>query len=318
MMKTFKQSEKILVIQPLPGIGDLFWFDAILQSLSIFYKKPLTLMTKRRSYADQIYRKSDYVHDILWLDRPGIHGGIIGFIRLLILLRKKKFSCVWILHHSWRYRWVCKIAGIGSVIAFQFDKRWRDLHPTQRAEKLLKDNEIPLVKEPKFSVSQPAQKRIIKQLSQYKMPWVSLGIGGGDPSKKWSTAHFEDLAVWLSTVEKMSVFLLGGPVEKEEAERMEAQIQEKGGSAKALTHFSLEESIAFLDQVTFFIGNDTGMMNCSQALNKPTIALFIATPSFSYRSCLKPLKPLLDSTDILLSQVQKAVKEMKSPPYGKI
>ena len=68
---------KILVIQPLPGIGDLFWFDAALQSLSRFYKAPLTLLTKRQSQAQHLYKNSPYVKEILWVERPGRHGGFL-------------------------------------------------------------------------------------------------------------------------------------------------------------------------------------------------------------------------------------------------
>lgn len=306
-----KQEKKILVIQPLPGIGDLFWFDAALQSLSSFYKIPLTLLTKRQSQAQHLYKDSPYVKEVLWLERPGRHGGILGVIRLALFLRRENFSIVWILHKSWCYRWACKLAGIQEIFKYESETQGRDRHPIQRGNFLLKENDIPLLNEPKFLVSSTAKKQVQEKLSAYKKPWVAIGIGGTEPSKKWAASHWEDMAVWLSQTKKMSVFLLGGAREQEEATQMERHIREKGGEAVALTGFSLQESMAFLDHVQLFVGNDTGMMNGAAVLNRPTIGLFLASPPLSYRRGLKALTPLPSQQGIFLSHVQDAVNQVR-------
>ncbi|OFW69064.1 MAG: hypothetical protein A2065_03895, partial [Alphaproteobacteria bacterium GWB1_45_5] len=292
--------------------GDLFWFDAALQSLSRFYKAPLTLLTKRQSQAQHLYKNSPYVKEILWVERPGRHGGFLGWMPLAFFLWRKKFSVVWIFHKSWTYRWACKLAGIPTVISYPADLRWLKMHPIERATLLLEKQGIPLLREPKFSVSETAKKHVKKKLLSYKKPWVAIGIGGTEPSKKWGSSHWEDLAVWLSRSQKMSVFLLGGPKERIEAAEMVLTIKNKGGEAVALTQFSLQESLAFLHQVTFFVGNDTGMMNGAAVLNKPTVALFLSSPPLSYRSSLVAVKPMPDTQDILLSQVQEAVDQILS------
>jgi heptosyltransferase-2 len=306
------ENRKILVIQPLPGIGDLFWFDAALQSLSAFYHTSLSLMTKQQSQAQHIYKDSPYVKEILWIEREGVHAGVGGFIRLVGELRRKKFSTVWIFHKSWRYLWACKLAGIQEIIHYPSNDQWLKKHPIDRVNMLLKTHKVPLLKEPKFLVSDPLKKRLKKKLSQHKKPWVAIGIGGTELSKKWACHHWEDLAVWLFQARKMSVFLLGGVREKEEASEMIAHIKKKGGEAVALTNFSLQESLAFLGEVDLFVGNDTGMMNGAAVLNRPTIGLFISSSPLSYRSSLRALQPLIDQENIILPQVQAAVDQIRA------
>ncbi|MFN7662984.1 MAG: glycosyltransferase family 9 protein [Alphaproteobacteria bacterium] len=299
--------KNILVIQPLPGIGDLFWFDAVLQSLSSFYKTPVTLLTKRQSQAQALYGGNNYVQDVLWIERPGLHEGLWGMWRLARTLKQKKFSHVWILHKSWRYRWVCRWAGIQHIMAYPVEKKWLQLHPIQRAEQLLKNNGVPLLKDPLFPISEDARRHVEQILKIHKKPWVALGIGGSEPSKKWGHTYWEDLAVWLSHHKKVSVFLLAGAREHTEAEKMVSSIQKKGGEAVALTQFSLQQSLAFLAETELVIANDTGMMNGAAVLNKPVIGLFLGTAPLRYRSCLKPIQVLPGGKTISVDQVQKAV-----------
>lgn len=299
--------KNILVIQPLPGIGDLFWFDAVLQSLSSFYKTPVTLLTKRQSQAQALYDGNNYVQDVLWIERPGPHAGLWGMWRLARTLKQKKFSHVWILHKSWRYRWICRWARIPHIMAYPGEKKWLKLHPIQRAEQLLKNNRVPLLKDPLFPISKDARRHVEQILKSHKKPWVALGIGGSEPSKKWVHAHWEDLAVWLTHYKNVSVFLLGGAREQTEAENMVLSIQKKGGEAVALTQLSLQQSLAFLDQTKLVIANDTGMMNGAAVLNKPIIGLFLRTAPLRYRSCLNPIQVSPGEKTISVDQVQKAV-----------
>ena len=299
----------ILVIQPLPGIGDLFWFDEAVQSLSSFYHAPVTLLTKRQSQAQALYKDKSLIKEILWLDRPGAHDGLLGVLRLAHFLRRRKFSAVWIFHKSWRYKWACKLAGIPLIRGYGPNLKSQKNHPIHQASILLQQHGVPLLRDHKFPVSMAAKKKIQDELSGYTKPWIALGIGGSEPTKKWPSTQWEDLAVWLSNSKKVSVFLLGGAKEAAEAQAMMSGIHQKGGKAQALTHFSLQESLAFLDQVDLFVGNDTGMMNGAAVLNKRTIGLFLCTPPLTYRPSLKALQSMPGEKNISLAQVQEAVDQ---------
>ena len=78
-----------LVIQPLPGIGDMVWhlphLDAIARTCP---DGRVTVLTKRRSRADELFAGSATVSRVLWLERAqtgdaaGRHDGPLGAWRL--------------------------------------------------------------------------------------------------------------------------------------------------------------------------------------------------------------------------------------------
>ena len=93
---------QILVIQPLPGIGDALWFLPHLKAIEAHYPDAdITLLTKPSSRADQVLANSMTLKDVLWLKREaGEHSGLVGFFRLVRLLKSKQFDAVWSLHKA--------------------------------------------------------------------------------------------------------------------------------------------------------------------------------------------------------------------------
>ncbi len=280
---------KILVIQPLPGIGDLLWFDAHMQTLAENTPtKRVSLMTKKRSAAKEIFKNSPYVEDIFWVDP----NGTVTLWNLVKELRKNAFTEVWILHTSWKYTLAAYLSRIPNI--YGYGKGWTKFllsgkkltsqelkfHAIGRATVLLKKNGIPLKKDPKISTSEVLKNVIKKNFSKIKHPWIVLGIGGSDPQRKWPTASFINLAEWLKS-QKASVFILGGKNERTEARSITHKVKD----THAITDLSLSEVIAFLDLCDGFIGNDTGTLNMAATLNKPTIGLFL-TSFLNYRPTL--------------------------------
>lgn len=200
--------KKILVIQPLPGIGDLLWFDVHMQTLAERTPtKRISLMTKKRSLAMDVFKDSPYVEDILWVDPKDS----INLFSLVKDLRKHAFTEAWILHASWKYALAASLARIPKI--YGYGKGWTKFlltgknlssqelkqHPIARATALLKKNGIPLKKDPKISVSEALKESIKKKFSKIKHPWIVLGIGGSEPQKKWPIASFIELAQWLKS-----------------------------------------------------------------------------------------------------------------------
>ena len=287
--------KKILVIQPLPGIGDLLWFDVHMQTLAERAPtKRISLMTKKRSLAMDVFKDSPYVEDILWVDPKDS----LNLFSLVKDLRKHAFTEAWILHASWKYALAASLVRIPKI--YGYGKGWTKFlltgkkltsqelkqHPIARATALLKKNGIPLKKDPKISVSEALKESIKKKFSKIKHPWIVLGIGGSEPQKKWPIASFIELAQWLKS-QKASVFILGGKNERAEARSLVHKVKD----THAVTDLSLSEVLAFLDLCDGFIGNDTGTLNMAATLNKPTIGLFLASPVLKYRPTLYAVTP---------------------------
>src|SRR6202790_4939404 len=95
----------VAVVQPLPGIGDMIWHLPHIRAIAAHVGEPVTLITKPRSAADQIFSAERTVRDVFWLDRNpegrhGEHDGGAGFFRVVAALRAHRFDTVYVFHHS--------------------------------------------------------------------------------------------------------------------------------------------------------------------------------------------------------------------------
>ena len=73
---------KILAIQNRMGIGDTVIFLPYIKAISQKFNSPISLLVKESSKADQYLDETDYINEIIILDRnkesEGKHDGILG------------------------------------------------------------------------------------------------------------------------------------------------------------------------------------------------------------------------------------------------
>ena len=98
-------SGRTLIVQPLPGIGDMVWHLPHIHAIAATTMEGrVDLLTKPRSQADRLLRADPRVGQILWLEREvGRHAGPRGLLRLAALLRRQDYQRAWFLHGSARY-----------------------------------------------------------------------------------------------------------------------------------------------------------------------------------------------------------------------
>ncbi len=304
-MTTAKQ-EKILIIQPLPGIGDTVWFLPHLFSLRKQYPKAsITLLTKKRSKADQILKDQKIIDNFIWLERkPGKHSGFLGFFKLVKDLKKENFNKAWVLHKSCEYALACKLSKIPKIYAYgrgyskffvtppHLSVEDMQKHPIDRATALLEAHNILLqgletvTIEPKKELIQVVNKKTNLNPDNKN---IVLCIGGSEAYKKWPDGHFKKVAkIFLE--KNCKVFVLGGPQEEREANLIAKEIHEEDRlNINVVTNLSIPEVVCFISQIDLFIGNDTGMLNLAAAIGKPSIGLFGQTPALTYRKNLHPI-----------------------------
>lgn len=110
-----------------------------------------------------------------------------------------------------------------------------------------------------------------------RRPAIGLNTGSGTKfeTKQWPAGHYLKLISLLTQKMKASVFLLGGPREKELnrflAQKSRARVDDTG------TDNSLLEFAGFISFLDLIVTSDTLGMHLAIALKKPVIALFGST-----------------------------------------
>jgi len=320
--------QKILVVQPLPGIGDALWFLPHL--LALHHRYPagqLVVLAKSASRMDDVLGKTIPLKKVLWLQREsGRHQGLKGFFRLVLDLKEQHCQMAWILHKSPRYALAARLAGIKIVYGYGLSygrflcrapfltAQELALHPIEQATALLQHHGVNTdnIQKSTLNVVPHLQKDIQTRYRIYPGTKILiLGIGGSEVYKKWPAAFFAEVGKKFYDA-RHRVFILGGEQEKREALLIQALIREQGGDATAIFNLSIQESFALISQATLFVGNDTGMLNAAALLNIETFGFFAKTHPLAYRPNLHPLTPpthIPNSTvgDISVDQVIAAL-----------
>ena len=287
---------KTLVIQPLPGIGDMVWHLPHLKAIAESTPDgKISLVTKRRSAADQMLEGAPWIAEIGWLDRAqgkekaGRHDGPLGAMRLGNDLKEFGAETVWILHRSWRYLTATRMAGIPERISYrELPNEGRDLHQADKATALLRQRGLTVDPTPRLDPPASAKAEIRRLYGELPRPWLVLGIGASEPFKLWPEANFSALARAFTDRTGGSVVLVGGEAEKESAERI---LQNARGDVVLAINRPIGQAAALAAAADAFLGNDSGMLNLAAATGAPTIGLFGGSPPLTLYPNLDALQP---------------------------
>jgi len=104
-------------------------------------------------------------------------------------------------------------------------------------------------------------------------PMVMLCPFTTRPQKHWVESYWSDLVASLQA-QGFQAVLLGGPTDKEAAERIAAA---SPGLINMTGRLKLDESVALIADSQLLIGVDTGLTHMGTALRIPTLALFGST-----------------------------------------
>ncbi|MCR9177248.1 MAG: glycosyltransferase family 9 protein [Alphaproteobacteria bacterium] len=290
-----RKTGKTLILQPLPGIGDMVWHLPHVDAIAAATRTgTVTLMTKARALGDQLFAGDTRIDDILPLFR-GLegkrHDGVMGARRLGQDLADRGFEVVWIFHGSARYGMAAALARIPERIGFGIG--WQNmflttqhplirkderLHPSEKATKLLEQNGLTVDPIPHYTPPEAARVAIERDFGDLPRPWFSLGIGSSETFKQWGAERFAELSDAMTAEVGGTVFLLAGPDERE----MAAQIASGRGAVKSVVARPLSEAAALAQACDVMISNDTGLMNLAAATGATTVGLFGGSPAIDH------------------------------------
>ncbi|MCX7927090.1 MAG: glycosyltransferase family 9 protein [Candidatus Omnitrophica bacterium] len=294
--------ESVLIINPF-GIGDVLFSTCLIRNLIKFYhgiKIYYLCNPKVNSFlAKQPYIYKTFVYDRnewVSLQRRSVILWWKKFYNFIKEIKKEKIELCIDLSLNTQYGFYAWCAGIPFRIGLDYKKRgfflqkkipidgYEQKHVCEyHLDVLQLIGHIPKEYQMMLEVSEEQRKWADNFLENNVDPRDSLIVGvapcGGDAFgkdakvKRWPAENFKEIIQWLHEELNAYVFVFAGPNEKEDVEYILNPIKNKEKIFN-LCYLSLEKTIALIERVEIFIGNDTGPLRIANAFRKKILAFF--------------------------------------------
>ncbi len=273
---------KVLIIQPKIGMGDMVIYLPYIHAISKKYNSPVSLLVKENSKASDLLIDDNQISEIITLERTntntGSHDGLFGFFNLAKKLREKKFDKVFIFSSSLRYFLIARLAGIKKISQYPLFRKKDNI---VTSAKIFTEHELGLII-PTQPILQLSKEKIEKSRSKATKEFkhICLGISASGPTKRWSIKNYIKLCTKINDTVPSKFYIAAGKNDKElVSEILNSDIKDRCTSFKDL---KIRETLPIIKNCDLYIGNDTGWLHISSALNIKCLALFMDSPVQAY------------------------------------
>ena len=273
---------KVLVIQPKIGMGDMVIYLPYIHAISKKYQKPISILVKKNSRANQLLLDDKHIDEIIILDRTkdnsGSHDGLSGFFKLSKEIKSKNFDKVFIFNSSLRYLLISKIAKIKNISQYPLFRKKDNI---VTSAKIFTENELNTIvsTEPKLNINQDRIDNAKQNFSnEYKH--VCLGISASGPTKRWDINNFIKLCSKINNKIPTKFYLAAGNNDKDLINQLIKS--EIGSNCVSFENLKISEAMPIIKNCNLYIGNDTGWLHISSSLGLKCLALFMDSPVQAY------------------------------------
>jgi heptosyltransferase-2 len=273
---------KVLVIQPKIGMGDMVIYLPYIHAISKKYQKPISILVKENSRANQLLLDDKHIDEIIILDRTkdnsGSHDGLSGFFKLSKEIKSKNFDKVFIFNSSLRYLLISKIAKIKNISQYPLFRKKDNI---VTSAKIFTENELNAIvsTEPKLNINQDRIDNAKQNFSnEYKH--VCLGISASGPTKRWDINNFIKLCSKINNKIPTKFYLAAGNNDKDLINQLIKS--EIGSNCVSFENLKISEALPIIKNCNLYIGNDTGWLHIASALGLKCLALFMDSPVQAY------------------------------------
>jgi len=273
---------KVLVIQPKIGMGDMVIYLPYIHAISKKYQKPISILVKENSRANQLLLDDEHIDEIIILDRTkdnsGSHDGLSGFFKLSKEIKSKNFDKVFIFNSSLRYLLISKIAKIKNISQYPLFRKKDNI---VTSAKIFTENELNAIvsTEPKLNINQDRIDNAKQNFSnEYKH--VCLGISASGPTKRWDINNFIKLCSKINNKIPTKFYLAAGNNDKDLINQLIKS--EIGSNCVSFENLKISEAMPIIKNCNLYIGNDTGWLHIASALGLKCLALFMDSPVQAY------------------------------------
>ena len=281
---------KVLVIQPKIGMGDMVIYLPYIHAISKKYQSTVSILVKKNSRAEELLIHDNHIDEIITLDRTsdnsGSHDGISGFLNLANYLKKKKFDKVFIFSSSLRYLLVSKLAAIKNIAQYPLFRKKDNI---VASAKIFTENELNLIvsTEPNLYLDEDKVKETKRNFSK-ELKHICIGLSASGPTKRWSINNYITLCERIYQKVPSKFYLAAGKND----ERLIKQILSSkiGENCFSFKDLKISETLPLIKNCNLYIGNDTGWLHISSALNIKCLALFMDSPVQAYGKYSRNIK----------------------------
>jgi len=304
-----------VVLHQFTGIGDLIWHIQYFKAVAAQSRGgKVTVIAQPSTFARQILSHEPWVDAVIDHDhrprrgegRRSAHGGPLGIYRFAQSLKPHRFDRIVLFSGRLSRGLLAWWSGIPIRMGYGYNLLQRlclnapPYIPRYEgpAVAVLKETSAfavaqgfcarPLV--PRMAVPDAELAQVGTRLEGLPRPLVALAIGTSEARKQWGGQQFRTLGERLAA-SGAGVVVLGGPGEAELAREIVDGIDPALRSrVRAITDLSILGSAAALKHADACVGNDTGMVNISAAVERPTFVLLGNRPVLDHDPLLHCLK----------------------------
>ena len=284
---------KVLVIQPKIGMGDMVIYLPYIHAIAKKYNSSVSILVKENSRAKELLIDDKKISEVIILDRTktntGSHDGIKGFFKLVKELKKKKFDKVFIFNSSLRYYLISKLAGIKKISQYPLFKKKDNI---VTSAKIFTENELGTIVSTQAEL-QLDKLKVTNINSQFSkdMKHICLGISASGPTKRWPIRNYINLCEKIDKQIPSKFYIAAGKNDKELInEIFKSKIKDK---CISFDNLKINETMPIIKNCDLYIGNDTGWLHISSALNIKCLALFMDSPVQAYGKYSKNIETIL-------------------------
>ena len=231
---------------------------------------PVTLVTLNPKL-NQVLCDDPNFDSIIYLNQ--FHKKFKDILKLSNFFKTLELKNFFIFYPSFRYFLSSKIAGIENVYHYPLFKK-RNLHLVTTAktftEKILNIKQCPT--ETKIFVNN----KKIKALKKNNLKKIVLGIGSSGLTTKWGYKNYISLIKKFNNFHKVFFYLLCGPDEKEDAQKIIDEIGKE--NCESLSNKEISDVKNYIALSDIYIGNDSFGHHISCQMGKPCFIILLDTP----------------------------------------
>ena len=274
---------KILAIQNRMGIGDTVIFLPFIKALSKKFNTPISILVKDSSKADQYLEQTQYIDEIIILQRNSKinnrHNGLMGSLNLIKDLKNKNFDKIFIFNSSLRFYLIAKLCKVSEIYQYPLFQKTKQ-HIVDTPKKFIKDKlNLDINEDPEIQIDESSVLNSIKKFRINKNDInILLGIGGSGPTKRIPAKIFLKIIDEISKIKRCRFFLATGKKYEEQIILEEVLKTKFKDLCTPLDNYSIKETLPIIKNCDLAVCNDSSFSHLSAALGVKTITLMADTP----------------------------------------